>query len=187
MRNDYLWDDRLPEIFAASLGKLRHNRPAPVFPVIPAKALQPARPRLLQMLLSPRFIYVAAAIILVAGLGFWYPRLKPAPGPQPTWDITAVAGAPRVGSQTISTAGKFSVGQILETDDRSQASIRDEKTGEIQIDPGSRLRLLNSGLGVKRLALDRGTIHAYIWADPGEFVIDTPSAVAVDTLLQSVR
>jgi hypothetical protein len=30
------------------------------------------------------------------------------------------------------------------------------------------------------LALDHGTIHAMIWAPPGEFVVDTPSATAVD-------
>jgi hypothetical protein len=34
------------------------------------------------------------------------------------------------------------------------------------------------------LAMDTGnnrrTIHAYIWAPPGEFVVDTPSAVTVD-------
>src|SRR5205085_3277488 len=114
MKNDYLWDgsgEPDPEIqkLESALGKLRHNRPAPVFPAITTKALHPIRPRLLQMLLSPRFIYVAAAIILVAGLGFWYLRLKSVPGPQPTWDITAVTGTPRVGSQTISTAGKLSV------------------------------------------------------------------------------
>src|SRR5262249_20155179 len=31
-----------------------------------------------------------------------------------------------------------------------------------------------------RVALERGTIHAAIWAPAGEFVVDTPSAVAVD-------
>ena len=36
------------------------------------------------------------------------------------------------------------------------------------------------GAGLKRIALDRGTIHAYIWAPAGEFVVDTPSAVTVD-------
>ena len=151
MRNDYLWDgsgEPDPEIqkLENALGKLRHNRPALVFPVITTTALPPARPRLLQMFLSPRLISVAAIIALAAGLGFWYLRLKPVPGPQPTWDITAVTGTPRIGSQTVSKAGKFGVGQILETDGRSQASIRDEKTGEIQIEPGSRLRLLNSSL-----------------------------------------
>jgi hypothetical protein len=36
------------------------------------------------------------------------------------------------------------------------------------------------GSGLKRIALDRGTIHTFIWAPPGQFVVDTPSAVAVD-------
>jgi hypothetical protein len=39
---------------------------------------------------------------------------------------------------------------------------------------------VTNGPGRKRLSLERGTIHAVIWAPPGEFVVDTPSAVAVD-------
>src|SRR5207248_7276935 len=54
------------------------------------------------------------------------------------------------------------------------------ETGRVEIDAGSRLRLLANGPGRKRLSLERGTIHATIWAPPGEFVVDTPSAVAVD-------
>jgi hypothetical protein len=50
----------------------------------------------------------------------------------------------------------------------------------VEVDPGSRLRLVTNGPGRKRLSLERGTIHAVIWAPPGEFVVDTPSAVAVD-------
>jgi hypothetical protein len=34
--------------------------------------------------------------------------------------------------------------------------------------------------GLKQIAMDRGTIHAYIWAPAGQFVVDTPSAVTVD-------
>jgi hypothetical protein len=36
------------------------------------------------------------------------------------------------------------------------------------------------GSGRKNIALDRGTIHTYIWAPPGQFVVETPSAVTVD-------
>jgi len=39
---------------------------------------------------------------------------------------------------------------------------------------------LQSGPSHKRLQLEVGTIHAAIWAPPGEFVVDTPSAIAVD-------
>jgi hypothetical protein len=52
--------------------------------------------------------------------------------------------------------------------------------GELYVDPGSRVRLLETGLNRKRIAVEIGTIHAAIWAPPGEFVVDTPSATAVD-------
>jgi len=48
------------------------------------------------------------------------------------------------------------------------------------VEPSTRVRLLAMAAGLKRVALDRGTIHAYIWAPPGQFVVDTPSAVTVD-------
>jgi hypothetical protein len=69
---------------------------------------------------------------------------------------------------------------MLETDGQSRASLQADDTGKIQVDPSTRLRLLSMGSGLKRIALDRGTIHTYIWAPPGQFVVDTPSAVTVD-------
>ena len=66
------------------------------------------------------------------------------------------------------------------TDSSSRANITLNETGTIDVDAGSRIRLVQSGRGRKRLSLERGTIHATIWAPPGEFVVDTPSAVAVD-------
>jgi hypothetical protein len=76
--------------------------------------------------------------------------------------------------------GKLRVGQLLETDRSSRASISLEETGSVEVDAGSRVRLVTNGPGRKRLSLERGTIHATIWAPPGEFVVDTPSATAVD-------
>jgi len=66
------------------------------------------------------------------------------------------------------------------TDNSSRATITLDETGRVEVDAGSRLRLVTNGPGRKRLSLERGTIHATIWAPPGEFVVDTPSAVAVD-------
>src|SRR5262249_31984055 len=65
-------------------------------------------------------------------------------------------------------------------DDRSRASLQVAEIGELMVDPGSRLRLLETGSRRKRIAVEVGTIHAAIWAPPGEFVVDTPSAIAVD-------
>ena len=72
------------------------------------------------------------------------------------------------------------MGQILETDPLSRASLQADDTGQIEVEPSTRLRLLAMNAGLKRVALDRGTIHAFIWAPPGQFVVDTPSAMTVD-------
>jgi hypothetical protein len=75
---------------------------------------------------------------------------------------------------------RLGIGNALETDSHSRATLRVEEIGQVELEPDTRVRLLKSTAGQKRLALDRGTIQATIWALPGEFVVDTPSAVAVD-------
>jgi len=83
----------------------------------------------------------------------------------------------------VSTPGKktqLQIGQAFETDSSSKASIAVADIGRLEVEPSTRLRLLQSSQGHKRVALDHGTIQATIWAPPGEFVMDTPSATAVD-------
>jgi hypothetical protein len=101
----------------------------------------------------------------------------------PAWDVARLEGAPRIGWHSLgekSGPGKLGIGQTLVTDSSSRASIRLDETGRVEVDASSRLRLVTNGPGRKRLSLEHGTIHAVIWAPPGEFVVDTPSAVAVD-------
>ena len=75
---------------------------------------------------------------------------------------------------------QMQVGEAFETNRVSTANIAVADIGRIELEPMTRLRLLQSAAGRKRIALDRGTIHVAIWAPPGEFVVDTPSAIAVD-------
>jgi hypothetical protein len=69
---------------------------------------------------------------------------------------------------------------LLETDASSRANITVGKIGEVEVEPGSRVRLVQARATENRLALDRGTIHALISAPPRLFFVNTPSAVAVD-------
>jgi hypothetical protein len=69
---------------------------------------------------------------------------------------------------------------MIVTNGDSRASLSQSDLGEIRIDPNSRVRLLQTDANRKRIQLDVGTIHAAIWAPPGTFVVDTPSAVAID-------
>lgn len=189
MNDDYLWDgsgEPDPEIqkLESVLGKLRHNQPTPAFPSISAVPAQERRFRFLRLPLFHVAAAAAAAVLAIAAITTFVvrqSRLVSEPGLG--WDVTRMSGAPKVGSQTLQAdgaKGTLGLGQVLETDGQSQASIRLEQLGEIIVDPDTRLRLPDGSQGVKRLALDHGTIHASIWAPAGEFVIDTPSAVAVD-------
>lgn len=188
MRDDYLWDgsgEPDPEIqkLESTLGRLRHNRSAPAFDEIAAIAYPAKRKRFLALSLWPQWAAVAAVILVSVAVGFIVLRPKPVAVTRSDWDVTRMEGAPRVGGKTIAAASgttNLGLGQVLETGPSSKASLRAENTGEIEVEPGTRLRVLTSSSGSKHLALERGTIHATIWAPPGEFVVDTPSAVAVD-------
>jgi hypothetical protein len=184
--DDYLWDrsgEPDPEIkhLETLLGKFQHDSPTPVFPEI-----VPERPGVVfpwRLRLFPALATAAAGMAVVVAVTFWVYRTKPTATAVSDWDVSAVQGTLRIGKKTISGkegASHLGIGQMLETGSQSWASLQAEDTGKIEVDPSTRLRLLNMGSGLKRIALDRGTIHAFIWAPPGQFVVDTPSAVTVD-------
>src|SRR6266699_3042489 len=134
------------------------------------------------MRLVPVVATTAAAVLAIALVTFLVYGRKTVPVTVAGWDVSRVAGTPRIGSNVISgkETSRLGVGQILETDHQSRASLRAEDIGQIEVEASTRLRLLSMGSGLKRIALDRGTIHTYIWAPAGQFVVDTPSAVTVD-------
>lgn len=98
----------------------------------------------------------------------------------PSWNVETIAGTPRAGSRPISENGKLSVGQFLETDADSKAKIQVANIGQVEIAPNSRVQLVKTNSTEHRLSLTRGVLQAKIFAPPRLFIVDTPSAVAVD-------
>src|SRR5215467_5252597 len=193
MKDDYLWDgtgEPDPEMQKLEnlLGRYRHEQPALARELEQAldhlAKEQPARRRWSSRLSRLSLELGAVAAVVVIGVAsFVTIRSWQAGNSGPAWEIARIAGAPRVGWHSLngnSETGKLKVGQTLVTDNSSRASISLDETGQIEVDPASRLRVVSSGPNRKRLSLELGTIHATIWAPPGEFVVDTPSAVAVD-------
>jgi hypothetical protein len=187
IKDEYLWDgsgqaDADVVRLERALGKFRLAGRAPELPEIlgvdggSATHLHDARGWF-------QFAAVAACVLvtLTMWVGLRVRRESLAAGSG--WGVEQVAGTPRVGMKTISGArekGRLRIGQTLETDQQSRASISVSDVGQVDIDPETRLRLTESRTSRTRLELERGTIHAMIWAPPGEFLVNTPSALAVD-------
>ncbi|HWQ35645.1 MAG TPA: FecR domain-containing protein [Blastocatellia bacterium] len=160
----------------------RASAPATLWPELELQldhmeAAQHARPEPARSLFTFRPLVAAGvALLLVTSLSLWfYFRLT-----RPAWEVVSVAGQPRIGSRAIGTAGKLSLGEWLETDDSSRARISVGDIGQVQVEPNSQVKLVAARKSEHRLSLQRGKMHAFIWAPPRQFFVDTPSAVAVD-------
>ena len=188
MKNDYLWDgsgEPDPELqrIEKSLAKFGFAGEAPNFAAIDMPQPKPTFASALSAIWNLRLASAGVLLAALAATGLML-RIHPSlDSNQPGWDVARLSGAPQVGQfELASASGKaqLKVGQLLVTDSNSRASMVAAEVGEIYVDAGSRLRLIETGSNRKRISLELGTIHAAIWAPPGEFVVDTPSASAVD-------
>ena len=111
---------------------------------------------------------LAAGLVLLAGVLGVYVRQR---ARETTWRVAVAAGAP---------ARVLRVGETIETADSGRALLDVATIGQVEVEGGTRVRLLAARRTEHRLALDRGTIHARISAPPRLFFVETPSGTAVD-------
>lgn len=146
------------------------------------QGLKHGEPAKLRRSFRDRFFYpvpaaIAAALLLTLGFAaFWIYRQES----RPSWQVARLIGAPMIGNSRIGQTGQLGVGQWLETDAASRARISVASIGQVEIDPNTRVRLLETRATEHRLELARGRMRAHIWAPPRLFFVDTPSAVAAD-------
>lgn len=154
MNENYLWDksgEPDPEI------ERLENLLSPLGDKTPVLSF-PKRNR------APYFLAIAACLLAVAG-GVWIARQRA----RPAWRVSGALSVKRL-----------SRGESINTDAKSHARLNLNEVGEVEIEPNTRLSVLAIRPDEQRLALDHGTIHALIWAPPGRFVVNTPSAQTVD-------
>lgn len=120
---------------------------------------------------------IAATIVLLLAGGLWLSRTSE---PQQSWQVARLGGAPRIDSKSIADNGSLSVGQWLETDASSRAQLNIHDVGRVEIDPNTRVRLLQTNAAEHRLELVHGRLSAHIFAPPKLFFVITPSGVAED-------
>jgi len=75
---------------------------------------------------------------------------------------------------------RLAVGEWLEIGSGSRALLELTGLGEVRVGPESRVRIASLRDDEKRLELARGTLHAVVSAPPRLFLVDLPSATAVD-------
>ena len=136
----------------------------------PRRRIHPTPPIIWQ---APRLAW-AAVLVAVVILGVVW-ELRPQ-----GWKVETLAGRPRVGAEALGRSGRIGRGQWLETDAVSGARVAVGRIGVVDVGPGSRLRVIADRGAEHRLALERGRLEAYIVARPRQFVVETPSATAVD-------
>ncbi len=110
-------------------------------------------------------LLAASLAIMVGGVTLAYRFHPQAPG----WEITS-----------LERQRDLRIGGWLETNSREKATINVANVGTVSVEPLTRLRLIDTRTGNHRLELARGTVHARIWAPPGQFFVETPSSTAVD-------
>ncbi len=96
------------------------------------------------------------------------------------WMVQRISGTPLIGTDKIEGGGMLKPGDWLITDDKSKAGVKVGTIGEMEVDPKTRLRLLEIKDERYKIQLDRGTIHSEIWAPPKLFYVQTPSTEVVD-------
>ena len=167
MDDRYLWDRTGPPDpdvarLEEALGPLGHKSGIPALPQR-------------RSVLARRLLAVAALLAAACG-ALWIARRDYAF----EWRAERLEGEPLLGSTRISQAVRLPVGGRIETNASSRAKLGIGGVAVIMIAPNSRLRLVRSRLTEERLALERGRISANISAPPRVFLVETPSAVAVD-------
>ena len=173
--DDYLWDGAGtpdPDVvrLESLLGRLRHRGVPP--------ALPEREPRRFTLTGSAGALAAAVAMIVISAIA-WYAWIGRA-----AWSVQTIQGTPVVGKAASTTARtkdvKLRVGEWLVTDAVSRARVAVGRIGSVDVEPNTRVQLVEARGREHRMSLERGTIHARIWAPPKLFFVNTPSATAVD-------
>lgn len=183
--SDYLWDGRGepdPDVVRLEglLGPLRHDAPLAALPE-PDSRPRAAAPSSSWRRRAPRAALAAgalaaAAVLLAIGAAAWIALVQPTIG----WSVRPVAGAPAIDGQVVERSTRLGIGRWITTDETSRARLAVGHIGQVDVEPNTRLQLVESRPREHRMALAEGTIHARIWAPPKVFFVNTPAATAID-------
>ena len=115
----------------------------------------------------PTLALATLAVLATITLVLWQINRAPA-----RWDVVRL-DAP-------GGAARMAIGEWVETDASSRATIRIGDIGTVDVAPKTQMQLLVARADEHRLNLARGSISAQILAPPRLFFVETPSSTVVD-------
>ena len=126
-------------------------------------------------------VAAATAVLLLAVLIGWIVSLRSNPQvPKVSWEVEGRGNAVRIDGDKISGKGQLAIGETLKIGEFSGAKVTVSDIGEVELDPNSQIRLLQTNSDEHRIALDHGLMRATISAPPRLFFVNTLAAEAID-------
>lgn len=127
--------------------------------------------------LSPLSLVWRVAAVFVAVVGGFLAGL---PDSNVGWNVQRLVGQTAINGEYIENRDRLIPGEELVTESGSTAEVEIADIGTALVLPGSRLRIMSTSQEQHRLQLSLGSIRASVWSPPRVFVVETPTAVAVD-------
>ena len=138
---------------------------------------QPKAPRLAFAFSWSQIAAYSAVLVAAVALGLLWTRIY---GPRAAWEVANIVGNVRIEGRRVNDIASLAVGDTIETGNSASARIAVGAIGEVDVEPNSRVRLIQAQVTEHRLSLERGKISARISAPPKLFFVNTPSAEAID-------
>jgi hypothetical protein len=162
--NDYLWDRSGPpdaevERLEKLLGRYRYR--APESASVSGTA---ARPRPMRRLAVRALVAIAAGLALVAWIA-WALHSNRGEG----YRVTGVEGCDLVRA-----------GDEISTGAKRGGRVEIGSVGHVELDPDSRLRVVECGRDLHKLYLEQGAVEAHIFTQPRLFQIGSPVGNTID-------
>jgi predicted anti-sigma-YlaC factor YlaD len=149
--------------------RISSDKPPVVLPFQESKE-RPVNRRVMRWM---QYTLAAAAVVAITIFGMVWLRYYSSS----SWRMELVESG---STGAITKQDELRVGDILQTNASTSATIQVGAIGFVNVEPNSTVRLLEATATDHRLALDKGTMHATIFAPPRLFFVETPSALAVD-------
>ncbi len=96
------------------------------------------------------------------------------------WTAEKIDGKPDIGGKALSEYGRLNKGEWLTTDGESRALLKVGAIGQIDVNGGTSVRLLDANPADNRIYMKEGSIQTTIWSNFGVFFVQTPSGTVTD-------